>query len=336
MMSNICKPTQEGIFRIIFLYVGQGESTLLFIPDGSDYKSMLIDSNTSDDKAAINIAELLERVLDEKKLDYFINTHPHTDHTSGLKDISDSIEIGEVWHADHVPSKKHEDAYKELTSIMKKVGTKRILNATQKINHIGNKDYKLGDVDYQILSPAEYVKDDIGECDPDERYNRIHEQCGVIKFMYGNPVCTVLITGDSDKSAWKKHITNYHKSNLKANILSASHHGSRTFFKDNENDDPFTDHLKAIEPEYLIISAPPQKESKHKHPHDDAIDLYKKEIEHILHLGDIKGNKYSIIIDITKEGGYTCEFDNDGMKTAQTLSSAGVITQLDDKPMGYK
>lgn len=39
--EKIIKPTKPGIFRTVFLYTGQGESTLLVIPTGStveDYK----------------------------------------------------------------------------------------------------------------------------------------------------------------------------------------------------------------------------------------------------------------------------------------------------------
>ena len=48
-MSNTARdiiiPTEPSIFRTIFLYVGQGDSTLLAVPDGDQYKYVLIDSN---------------------------------------------------------------------------------------------------------------------------------------------------------------------------------------------------------------------------------------------------------------------------------------------------
>jgi competence protein ComEC len=72
---------------------------------------------------------------------------------------------------------------------------------------------KLGLIDYQVLSPAEYLCDDIAGEDSDARDKRIHEQCGVIKFTYGKEAKSILITGDSDKEAWKEHITDYHKKN---------------------------------------------------------------------------------------------------------------------------
>jgi hypothetical protein len=48
-MSNKAKeiivPNEKGVFRVVFLYVGQGDSTLLVVPNGDEYKYVLIDSN---------------------------------------------------------------------------------------------------------------------------------------------------------------------------------------------------------------------------------------------------------------------------------------------------
>lgn len=103
---------------------------------------------------------------------------------------------------------------------------------------------KLGLIDFQVLSPAQYLCEDIQEGDADERNKRIHEQRGVIKFTYGANPKSILMTGDSDKEAWIEHITEYHKDSLPANVLSASYHGSRTFFKNGKDDkDVYETHI---------------------------------------------------------------------------------------------
>ncbi|MCH5684096.1 hypothetical protein LWM68_07310 [Niabella sp. W65] len=120
-----------------------------------------------------------------------------------------------------------------------------------------------------------------------------------------------MITGDSDKEAWKEHITDYHKESLPSHVLSASHHGSRTFFKENEEDkDIYEAHIKEINPTYLIISAPKQEDSPHGHPHDDAMELYKKHVEeeNIFHLGK---NYESVIVDIDSDGNMELTFDKE-------------------------
>lgn len=350
--QDVIKPKVTGIYRIVFLHVGQGDAILMVIPDGNNYKYLLIDCNKDENKG-INLQALLNDLLPDKKLNVFINTHPHNDHVNGLEDIIENIDIEEVWHSGHNPGKEHDGAYQTIKKLCKEIGQENeyILFGTNDLNKIRKSDKrtefinKIGDVDYQVLSPAEYVVEEIADEKPEQRYQRIHEHCAVIRFSYGNPKRHVLITGDSDKTAWKEHITDYYENCIKADILSASHHGSRTFFKDSEDDDePFEVHLNNIDPQYVIINAPKQSESIHGHPHDDAIAFYKKKIEeeNILHTG-----KYMecFIYDIPSVGKPSLTRDkrlieqygykSNSKKNVELMKGIGIITtRLDNKPMG--
>jgi competence protein ComEC len=254
---------------------------------------MLIDSNQGRKNGGINLVELLQDLFkdqDDGGLDYYVNTHPHLDHAGGLDEIQEAVEIRNVWHSGHDPGNNHCEAYDALQRLRKKVSDKggedRTLTGTRATE-------SLGDAVYNVLSPAQHVQDEIADEDAETRYRRIHEHCVVLRIGYGSPTPKfVLITGDSDKCAWKEHITEYHgagdENRIRSQVISASHHGSRTFFKDNEDDpEPYTRHMDLIEPEYLIISAPLQEESCHGHPHDDALELYKMYVseEAIFHTG---------------------------------------------------
>jgi len=355
--QDLIIPNESGIFRIIFLYVGQGEATLLVVPDSNKFKYILIDTNIDKVNEGIDLPYLLKDLLDNQSLDIVINTHPHVDHLAGIEEIYERVGIEEIWHSGHKPGKKHNDAYQNLQSVIKKIGKENeyVLMGTNDLNKIRKNDKeteiikKIGDVDYQVLSPAEYVSDEIDNEKPEKRYQRIHEQCAVIKFSFGSDNCSnILITGDSDKAAWENYITAYHKDSLQSQVLSASHHGSRTFFKTSEDDEnPFENHIATIEPDYIIISSPKQSESKHDHPHDDALRIYKKYVdeEDILHLGK---NRECIIIDITSSGNISLKADkelqkkykySDDEKNNQgdegKYKNIGISTsQLDNKPMG--
>lgn len=362
--EKIIKPTKAGIFRAVFLYTGQGESTLLVIPTGpavTDYKYVLVDSDRDKELNEIDLVNMFKDLFKTSgKIEIFINTHPHNDHIGGIKEVYDEIGFKEVWHSNHKPAGEHKKKYKDFQYVLDKVGKSNeyFLLGSNSLNKIRKSDdteiiKKLGEIDYQVLSPAEYLCEDIEEGDADERNKRIHEQCGVIKFTYGKDAKSILITGDSDKEAWKEHITDYHKDALPSNVLSASHHGSRTFFKDDEDDeDVYETHIENIKPTYLIISAPKQKDSPHGHPHDDAMELYEKHVEedNILHLGK---NLESVIVDIDSEGNVEVKIDkelveeygkgndddddgNEGNK-ARDYSSIYVGSQtsrIDKKPMG--
>ena len=135
--------------------------------------------------------------------------------------------------------------------------------------------------------------------------------------------------------------------------MSASHHGSRTFFKDTEDDkDVYETHIENIQPTYLIISAPKQKDSPHGHPHDDAMKLYKKHVEEdgIFHLGS---GPYSVIVDIDESGNielntdkelieaYGKGNDDDGGEDKEedkyrNIYIGSQTTRLDEKPMGSR
>lgn len=355
--QDIIIPKEKHVFRTVFLYVGQGDATLLVIPEGEKYKYVLIDTNNDKKNEGIDIQRLLKDILGDNSLDVFINTHPHDDHLVGIKAIHEKVGVTEIWHSGHKPGKDHDDAYNEMQEVIKNIGKSNeyILFGTNDLNKIRKSDKeteiikKIGDVDFQVFSPAEYVADDVQDEDQETRYKRIHEHCAVIKFSHGNETTKnhVLITGDSDKTAWKEHITDYYKDNLLAKVISASHHGSRTFFKTDEDDDkPFEKHIKNIKPQYVVISAPKKTESKHGHPHDDAIELYKKHVEgdNIFHQGKIR---ICVIADIKPDGTLSVKTDSElvkeykfndednAKKESNSYRNIGIVTtQLDTNPMG--
>lgn len=301
--EEVIIPKEAGIFRIVFLYVGQGDSTLLVLPSGETYEYMLIDCNQDNLHGGIGLPRMLGDLTDD--LHYFVNTHPHKDHVSGIKGIASTVNIGEIWHSGHIPGGKHADTFKEFKEVMDSLGEEAVTSL------LGTRDtLQIGDVTYNILAPAEYVADDIEDEKPEDRYARIHEQCSVLRFIYGEEEQQILITGDADLDAWKNHITDYHKERLPATVLSGSHHGSRSFFKKDEDDDPYKEHLEAIDASYLIISAPTQEESEHDHPHNDALDIYKEFIDEdsIYHLG---AERQCVIVDIDKDGNIEVNLDDE-------------------------
>jgi len=341
---------EKGVFRIIFLYVGQGDSTLLVIPSEEEHKFVLVDSNQDDSLGGINIVKLLRDLFkdEDRKLDVYINTHPHKDHLGGIKDIYNEVGMRQLWHSGHKPGGEHKDAYKGLKYAIDNIGEENVfcLKGSRDENKIDDKEIKLGDINYNVLAPAEYVSDDIEDEKPEDRYKRIHEQCAIIRFKYGEKEKQILITGDADYEAWTKHITDYHKDRLPSFVLSAVHHGSNSFFWKGEvdNEDPYKKHLDVINPKYIIVSAPKSKESKHNHPHKEAMEIYKEKVgsDNLHHLGK---NRECIIVDIKEDGNIEL-YPDDSLVEAYGIDKSeendnedkkiypGVVTKIDRKPMG--
>ncbi len=354
-MSNVAKdiiiPTEPNIFRTIFLYVGQGDSTLLVVPAGDGYKYVLIDSNYDEAAGGIDIIKLLENLFEEEDegLDVYINTHPHKDHLGKVREIYEKIGIGQLWHSGHKPGGEHNESYKDLEFVIKKLGEENVfrLRGSREENKLDEEKIILGDINYNILGPADYVSDEIEDEKPKERYTRIHEQCAVIRFKYGEEEKQILITGDADYKAWKEHITDYHADRLPSTVLNAAHHGSRSFFwkDDNMEEDPYKKHLEKIKPTYITVSAPKEKESRHGHPHKEALKLYKEEVgtdDKVFHLGK---KRECIIVDIYADGDIDL-YPNDelvkryGKKNGDNGGDdkrTGIpptVTKIDKKPMG--
>lgn len=330
------------LVRVVFLYVGQGASAIVLVADGQTYKTLLVDINHDLANSGIDVPKLMADLLEEEgsRLGVFVNTHPHNDHLGGVIELSDSIGIAEVWHSGHNPGKDHGDAYENLQKVIKKVkdagGSETELLGSSTPRNIG-------EAAYYVLAPAEYVVDDIEDETPDVRYRRIHEQCAVIKF--GIEPNWIMITGDSDRDAWEKHITDYHRDRLGAAVLGASHHGSRTFFRYDEEDEPYLDGLQGIAPVYVVISAPRRDESQHGHPHEDAVQYYADEVlaDNVLHTGE---NRHSFICDIFRDGEISIQPDNGELETEYPTSDGArnsgrsmavpalVRTRVDHRPMG--
>jgi len=348
-MANIAREViwpagADIVVRVVFLHVGQGSSAIVLIADGDTYRTLLVDINLDGKRGGIDVPRLISALLtdEDDRLGAFVNTHPHSDHLSGVLELSNAVHIEEVWHSGHNPGRKHSGHYENLQKVISGVqdagGSEVKLEGSRSPTVIG-------EAECYVLAPAEYVVDDIeGESD-DDRERRIHEQCAVLKFGSGST--WIMVTGDADRDAWEKHITEYHRERLQAVVLDAPHHGSRTFFHYDANDEPFLDALEGISPTYVVISAPRSDESEWGHPHKDAVERYVEAVaseDNVLHTGE---KRHSFICDIYRDGQYTVQSDNgdlvdeygidgedDGEKGQGRTTPAVVGTRVDQRPMG--
>lgn len=361
-MTNVAQdvlwPTDSNVLiRVGMLYVGQGDASVVLVKDGSTYKTILIDINRDAEGCnGINVPKLMKDLLTDQdgRLDLFVNTHPHNDHLDDITELSESVDIHEVWESGHVPGKDDKASYDELQKVIKKVKKEHGKDASREMRG-SDSATAFGEAEIYVLSPADYVKTDIAGEDAAGRRKRIHEHCAVLRI--GKDSTWILFTGDADRTAWEEHITEHHKDRLPSQILNASHHGSRTFFKHDKDDkDPYMKALQTIDPDYVIVSAPTQSESRHDHPHDDAMELYEDHVgkDNVLHTG---ANQESIICDIFTDGSYEIHVDtklveeygrdnekDDDKSNKKNSSSARVIqsaaptvaTRLDQRPMGLE
>ena len=147
-----CKPIPEGKinvydgFSVHYLDVGQGDCIFIRLPDG---KNALID--TGDKDARGDVAKYIKAYLNAysvTKIDYFILTHPDSDHVGNADDIVDNYEIGKAFLpkvADTVIDLFPQ--YKRAEDKLKEKGVQTVISAIYA--HIIGESYAL-----VFLSPA--------------------------------------------------------------------------------------------------------------------------------------------------------------------------------------
>ena len=338
---------------IKFLNVGQGDCTHLILPGG---EHMLIDINLDNKNRGLDVIGYLAENLPDSdvkgkphRLDYFVATHPHDDHIRGAGALGNDFDIGEMWHSGHELDLEKGDCpeYDKYQAMIKDLGDK-----AKKVCACADPYAEIGDVTVHIFRPSQYVKPEKDKTESEKR-EAIHSECMVVRVSYAGRA--VMFTGDSHKGAWESIVKHYEDDLLKADVLHASHHGSRTFYKKRCADDPaWTKHLDVINPTDVVISV--GAENGHDHPHGDMLKEYEKRVggEHVYRTDE----QLTIVLTIDEDGTMDWQADDpdnlqdkyelptpdddgsdgngggSGGKKAQTTGWAGVLsskTTLGDK-----
>jgi competence protein ComEC len=222
MFHPFSAPCPDGKLHIDFLDVGQGDSALITMPDGT---TLLIDGGGRPDisrskEAEINDDEVFERdtrsigegVVSEflwarglDRVDYLLATHADADHIDGLNDVARNFKVRGAIVA-RTPADDPE--YLRFAATMKEVGIP--------VEKIGAGDVlRVGKVSAQVLWPPP-----IG----DENATSRNNDSIVLLLRFRDT--GFLLTGDIEKegeaAVVKEGIA------LASDVVKVAHHGSRT------------------------------------------------------------------------------------------------------------
>jgi len=222
--------SETGKLRLDFYSVGQGEASLITLPDG---KRMLIDGGGSVREGGLDPGERLlapafwSRGI--KRLDYLVLTHPHPDHLNGLLFLARNFPVGEFWE-----SGLHDgnSEYLALKKLLRERGVPvRRIDAS-------SKPILVGGVLIEPLSPQRLpaVAGTAGS-------GNLNEGSLVFRLRYGE--VSILFTGDIGQDT--EQLLTEKSAELRCTILKVPHHGSRT-----SSSEIF---LAATSPECVLISA---------------------------------------------------------------------------------
>lgn len=257
---------------------GQGNSIALQLPDDS---FMVVDIDCHGDTPVDPVDYLKELVPEEydtendryvRRLACAAFTHPHEDHISGLKPLADAgFVFDEIWESGHRLSEKEAEdnpAYEDYLAVIEEYEKKAKVKKPTSASGKWQEDFH--GVDVYCLGPSKHLN--AADADDTSR-EAIHNRCLILRLVLDE--MSVLLPGDSAVNQWKDRIVpNYDEELLEADVFAASHHGSRTFFKEDKEDGPYEGAIEAIAPNYTLISV--GEDNDYDHPHEDALKLYQE------------------------------------------------------------
>lgn len=92
--------------KIHYIDVGQGDCTLIELPDGTN---MVIDAGTDDKKLLNGMISYIKNINNISVIDYLVLTHSDDDHSGGMKRVFEEFEIKNVFRPFQLACKKAKD-----------------------------------------------------------------------------------------------------------------------------------------------------------------------------------------------------------------------------------
>ncbi len=227
---------------VTFLDVGQGDATLIRLPDR---RTMLIDAGDRTyrrDYGELVVVPFLKRA-GIRKLDVLMLTHPHSDHIGGAPTVIRNIGVERIWES----------------------GIEAGSRIYREIHHLAD-SLKIPVTDVYSGAMVSIDKNlHLYFLHPSERFLHLHQRnfndaSLVCKLVHGE--VSMLLTGDAERESEEYLV--YWADFLRSTIIKVPHHGSRT--------SSTLSYLEQIKPDYAVISV--GENNKFRHPAQITLDNY--------------------------------------------------------------
>lgn len=230
----------DGLLKVKFLDIGQGDSFLIISPSGNQ---ILIDGGPNG-----KVLNKLGRYMPfyDKTIELIILSHPQADHLTGLVEVLKRYEVEKVLT---VNDEYDSALFREWKKLLNNKNVEFISAQAGQVVDLGGGAYFL------VFYP---FKEFNGEIIDKEKINDLSV---IGKLVYGNS--SVLFTGDSEiKTELDLLRTNL---NLESDILKIAHHGSRT--------STHSEFLARIKPLLAVISD--GRNNRYGHPNKTVLERLK-------------------------------------------------------------
>ncbi len=239
----------DAQLQIDFLDVGQGDSALITMPNGT---TLIIDGGGRPKFGSERETRSIgESVVSEylwwrglNRVDYVLATHADADHIDGLNDIVRNFGVNTAL-VGRAPANDPEFAQ----------FARSLINTNLQIVQSGDV-IRFGEVELRVLWPPPGTES-------------TNDDSVVLKLQFRER--SILLTGDIEKKAERSLIT----PELKADVVKVAHHGSKT-----SSTDAF---VSATNPRLAIISV--GQDSMFGHPHAEVVERWKQAGAEVLTTG---------------------------------------------------
>ena len=181
-----------AVLRVHCIDVGQGDCTLVELPDG---ETLLIDAGEAPTAAG---TEAYLRACGVTRLDFAVATHPHADHIGGMAALVAAFGADELWMPDAVSPT---GAFDDMLSAAEVAGSRVRIAETGKAVAL-SENWRV-----TLLAP-----------DPGE-YEDLNDACAVVRVTYG--ATAFLFMADAGERT-----ENGLRGDLSAQVVRVGHHGS--------------------------------------------------------------------------------------------------------------
>jgi competence protein ComEC len=227
----------KGTLRTTFLDVGQGDSAIVDLPNGS---ALVIDGGGLVGSPLDVGARVLGPVLRARRRDALavaILSHPHPDHFLGFVSGLAGVRVGELWDTGQGETESVGGPYAALLAGRTVVRPAALCGARA-----------IGGAHIEVLAPCPAPAPDRGP----------NDNSFVLRIRYG--ARSILFVGDAEREE-ERDLLRLGAERLHADVLKVGHHGSRT------SSSP--DFLAAVAPREAIVSAGIR--NRYGHPHADTL-----------------------------------------------------------------
>jgi competence protein ComEC len=254
----------EGVLRVTFADVGQGDAALIDLPDG---RLMLIDAGGSPggglDPGRAALLPLLQ-ARRRARIDVAVLTHPHPDHYGGLHALLEQLPITELWDSGQAAAESDlAPAAGEATRLIAAARARGTRVRTP--GELCGRVRSAGGARIQLLWP----------CPRYESTRDANDNSLVLRIDYGRH--GLLFAGDAEQHAEASLLARGVP--LRADVLKVAHHGSRT-----STSEAF---LRAVAPRLALISA--GAGNRFGHPHAEVVERLRARVRQVVSLADEGG-----------------------------------------------